>query len=71
MAATRTKTQPVGSTEWMNNEREQVNQFVDQEAEEFSYSVRNELDWLNEHMGDIFSKNHVYALHHYSQLKGQ
>lgn len=50
---------PVGSSQWIQNEREQANEFVEQDVEEFSYSVRNELDWLNEHMADIFSKTQV------------
>ncbi|KAK7518448.1 uncharacterized protein IWZ02DRAFT_522682 [Phyllosticta citriasiana] len=49
----------VGSAPWILSERQQVDQFVEQEAEEFSYSVRNELEWLNEHMADIFSQNQV------------
>lgn len=61
MAAARAKTQPVGSTGWIENEREQASHFVEQEAEEFGYSVRNELEWLHEHMADIFSTNPVYA----------
>ena len=59
MANTRTKTTPIGSSGWTENEREQSMQFVDQEVEEFGYSVRNELEWLNEHMGDIFARNTV------------
>lgn len=59
MASTRTKTQPIGSSGWIENEREQSAQYVDQEVEEFGYSVRNELEWLNEHMGDIFARNNV------------
>jgi len=30
------------------------------EVEEFSFSVRNELDWLNEHMAGIFNENETY-----------
>ena len=59
MASTRTKTQPVGSAGWIQSERDQSAQFVDQEVEEFGYNVRNELDWLNGHMGDIFARNNV------------
>ena len=59
MASTRTKPQPVGSSGWIQTERDQSAQFVDQEVEEFGYSVRNELEWLNEHMGDIFARNNV------------
>ena len=61
MAGARAKSQAIGSSEWIQNEREQSAQFMDQEVEEFSYSVRNELEWLNEHMAEIFSKNQVYA----------
>ena len=61
MAGARAKTKPVGSTQCIQSESDQVDHFVGQEAEEFSYSVRNELEWLNEHMAEIFSKNQVYA----------
>ena len=52
---------PVGSAQWIQNEREQASQFVDQEVEEFSYSARNELEWLNEHMADVFSRDQRYG----------
>ncbi|KAL8709434.1 MAG: hypothetical protein Q9220_005817 [cf. Caloplaca sp. 1 TL-2023] len=59
--ATRSKVMasPVGSTSWLGKENEQVAQFSAQEIEDFTFSVRNELDFLNEHMAEIFSKNHV------------
>ena len=50
MAGARGKTQQVGSTAWVQSEREQAGQFVEADAEEFAYSVRNELEWLQEHM---------------------
>lgn len=57
MAATRSsKAAPIGSSQWIQNERDQADDFVMQEVEEFGYSVRNELEWLNEHMADIFTK---------------
>lgn len=59
MATTRTKNPPVGSTEWIQSERDHADVAVKQEAEEFSFSVRNELDWLNEHMAEIFSTSQV------------
>lgn len=59
MAASRAKVAPVGSAQWVQSERGQAAQFVDQEVEEFGYSVRNEMEWLNEHMADIFSKSAV------------
>lgn len=47
--------------QWIKDEREQLAQLVEQDVEEFSYSARNELEWLNEHMADIFSKNQMYV----------
>ena len=58
MAIARSRAQvPVGSAKWINDENEQVGQFSAQEIEDFTYSARNEVEWLNEHMADIFSKN--------------
>ena len=62
MAASRAKAATVGSAQWVQGERDHAGGLVEQEVEEFSYSVRNELEWLNEHMADIFSNNHMYAL---------
>jgi len=59
--AAKAKTAPVGSAQWVQNEREQADAFGQEGVEEFGYSVRNELDWLNEHMAEIFSKSAVYA----------
>lgn len=59
MAAARGKMPAVGSAQWIQNERDHAGQLIDQEVEEFSFSVRNELEWLNEHMADIFSKNQM------------
>ena len=60
MAGAAAKKLPVGSSEWIQNERVQTGQYVAQEAEEFGFSVRNEMEWLNEHMAEIFSKGQVY-----------
>ncbi|KAI4282975.1 MAG: hypothetical protein L6R35_005281 [Caloplaca aegaea] len=49
----------IGSMSWLDQENQQVVQFAAQEAEDFAFSVRNELDFLNEHMAEIFSKNQV------------
>ncbi|KAI9710878.1 MAG: hypothetical protein M1812_007330 [Candelaria pacifica] len=60
MATIRSKGQPpVGSMDWISHERGQVSQFADQENEDFAFSARNEVDWLNEHMAEIFNKNQV------------
>lgn len=61
MATKRNKV-AVGSAPWILDERQQAAQFVEQETEEFSYSVRNEMEWLNEHMADILSSAELYAL---------
>lgn len=60
MAAVRSRVQlPVGSAQWINDENNQVAQFCAQETEDFVFSARNEVEWLNEHMAEIFSKNQV------------
>ena len=50
---------PVGSAAWISTEKENVTQLVDQEMEEVEYPVRHEMDWLNEHMSEIFSNNQL------------
>ena len=58
--APRTKVQvPVGSAQWIQDENRQIAQFFTQEIEDFSFSARNEIEWLNEHMAEIFSKDQV------------
>jgi len=64
MAATKTRAAPVGSAQWIRDEKDNAGQLIDQDVEEFSFSVRNEFEWLNEHMADVFSKNNVYARLH-------
>ena len=59
--AARGKVPAIGSAQWILNERHQANDLVTQEVEDFGFSVRNELEWLNEHMGDIFAKEGVYG----------
>jgi hypothetical protein len=59
MSLSRTKAATIGSAQWVQNEREQAGDFVEQELEEFGYSVRNEMEWLNEHMAEIFSADPV------------
>ena len=50
---------PVGSAQWIQDENDQVAQFCAQEAEDFAFSARNEVEWLNEHMAEIFNKSQV------------
>jgi hypothetical protein len=60
--AARGKVPAIGSAQWILNERHQANDLVTQEVEDFGFSVRNELEWLNEHMGDIFAKEGVNVM---------
>ncbi|GFF44046.1 hypothetical protein IFM58399_07154 [Aspergillus lentulus] len=48
---------PVGSAAWISTEKENFAQLVDQEMEEIEYPVRHEMDWLNEHMAEVFASN--------------
>ncbi|KAF2020897.1 hypothetical protein BU24DRAFT_382905 [Aaosphaeria arxii CBS 175.79] len=57
MAAARSKAPAIGSAQWILDERHQSNDLVAQEAEDFGFTVRNELEWLNEHMAEIFAHN--------------
>lgn len=50
---------PVGSAAWVSTEKENVSQLVDQEMEEIEYPVSHEMDWLNEHMAEIFDNNQL------------
>ncbi|MCJ1473663.1 hypothetical protein MMC13_002314 [Lambiella insularis] len=60
MAAVQSKGQVlVGSTQWIEDERKQVAVFRDQEDEDFAFSARNEVEWLNEHMAEIFSSDQL------------
>ncbi|KAH8597114.1 hypothetical protein B0O99DRAFT_508595 [Bisporella sp. PMI_857] len=49
----------VGSAAWITEERSSAAQIAETEVEEFTFSARNEVEWLNEHMAEIFSKNQV------------
>ena len=59
MATTRGARLPIGSAPWMAEERSVVRQIADSEVEEFSFAVRNEFDWLNEHMAGLFDENEM------------
>ncbi|KAI9891954.1 MAG: hypothetical protein M1814_002148 [Vezdaea aestivalis] len=50
---------PVGSSAWIAAERENALQFEAQDVEDFTYAARNDVEWLNEHMADIFSRNQI------------
>lgn len=49
----------VGSAAWIAEERSSASQLAEGEAEDFAFLARNDVEWLNEHMAEIFSKNQV------------
>jgi hypothetical protein len=59
MATTRGSRLPVGSTPWITEERAAAMQVTQSEVEEFSFSARNDFEWLNEHMAGIFDENEM------------
>lgn len=46
-----------GSSEWMKNEAKIVSDLVFADVEDFAFEARRELEWINEHMADIFERN--------------
>ena len=61
MAAARSKVPAIGSAHWVLDERKQADDLLSQEVEDFGFSVRNEFEWLNEHMAEIFAQNGQYV----------
>ena len=54
------KTQvPLGSMPWIQAEKENVVQLLEQEKEELVYPAQHEVEWLNEHMAEIFSTSQL------------
>lgn len=51
----------MGSDAWCADERSSALDIARSEVEEFEFSARNEFEWLNEHMNDIFSENQMYV----------
>lgn len=57
MASTRIAPQSqIGSAQWIQDEKELADQYVEQEVEDFTFSVSNEVEWLNAHMADVFNE---------------
>jgi hypothetical protein len=52
-------TKAIGSAAWIAAEKENVTRLLEQEMEEVEYPIRHEMDWLNEHMAEIFSTNQL------------
>jgi hypothetical protein len=54
MAMRKPPRHPTGSGPWVEAERESALDIVRAEVDEFSFSARNDFEWLNEHMSSIF-----------------
>ena len=61
MATFKSKPAQIGTARWVLNEREQAQTFIEQETEEFSFAAKNDMEWLNEHMAEIFNRNQLYG----------
>jgi len=59
--AGRSKATAIGSAGWILEERHQANALVAQELEDFGFSVRNELEWLNAHMSEVLANGQYVA----------
>jgi len=59
MATMRGSRLAVGSSPWIAEERAAATQITESEVEEFSFSARNDFEWLNEHMAGIFDENEM------------
>ncbi len=54
----------VGAPSWITDERASALQITQSEIEEFTFSAKNDVDWLNEHMAEIFGENQMCAGSH-------
>lgn len=50
---------PIGSAQWMLDEQRHAAGLVAQEVEEFTFSATNEIEWLNEHMAEVFTRTRL------------
>jgi hypothetical protein len=55
------KATTVGTASWIAAEKENALQLLQNEKEELMYPAQHQLEWLNEHMAEIFSLDHLYV----------
>jgi hypothetical protein len=55
-----TRTTAVGTASWIACEKENALQLLQNEKEEVIYPAQHQLEWLNEHMAEVFSRSHLY-----------
>lgn len=53
--ASRVHLHDVGSAQWIVTERLDALHKEEEHFEDFAITIRNEFDWLNEHMAEIFN----------------
>ncbi|EXJ80621.1 hypothetical protein A1O3_06905 [Capronia epimyces CBS 606.96] len=53
------KATAIGSATWISAEKENALQLLQNEKEEVAFPAQHQLEWLNEHMAEIFSKRNV------------
>lgn len=58
-----TKTTAIGSASWISAEKENALEALQTEKDEVVYPAQHQLEWLNEYMGEIFSKSQMYVMH--------
>ena len=56
-----TKGTTVGSVSWIAAEKENALDLLRNEKEEVLYPAQHQLEWLNEHMAEIFNKSQLYV----------
>jgi hypothetical protein len=55
------KATTIGTASWIAAEKENALQLLQNETEELVYPAQHQLEWLNEHMAEIFSRDHLYV----------
>ncbi|ETI25393.1 hypothetical protein G647_02166 [Cladophialophora carrionii CBS 160.54] len=53
------RTTAVGTPSWITAEKENALQLLQNEKEEVVYPAQHQLEWLNEHMAEVFSRSHL------------
>ncbi|EXJ57632.1 hypothetical protein A1O7_07981 [Cladophialophora yegresii CBS 114405] len=53
------RTTAVGTPSWIAAEKENAFQLLQNEKEEVIYPAQHQLEWLNEHMAEVFSRSHL------------
>lgn len=51
------KQSALGSAQWVQEENDHASQAIASELADFGFSVKNEMEWLNEKMADVFSRD--------------